>query len=72
MIPMNHEERIPMKYIKTFLTKALMLCVSVFSVVVLLALLTTIISFSFYSVILAAAVSALIYMYLKLPSNTDQ
>ena len=71
MIPMNHEERNPMKHIKHFLTQALMLCVGVFCVFVFVALLAQLISLSFYVVMLAVAVGALAYIYCWSPNDSN-
>jgi len=60
-----------MKQIKPLLDKALMIIISVFVAVVLIALIAQAISLTFYTLLLAAGVSTLGYLFFRTPNDSS-
>ena len=68
---MKNEQEITMKQIKPLLNKALMIITSVFVAVVLIALIAQAISLTFYTLLLAAGVSTLGYLFFRTPNDSS-
>lgn len=62
LIPMNHEQRNPMKLFKDFTSKALRYSLSVVLIVLFLALIGQAISIALYSTLAIACISGIIYL----------
>tara|TARA_R110000822_G_scaffold131336_1_gene268302 strand:- start:1314 stop:1520 length:207 start_codon:yes stop_codon:yes gene_type:complete len=68
MILMNHEERTPMKKLKTLFNSTLKLLLSFAVVILLIALLGNAISMAFYTLFITVALGGLGYLFLRSPN----
>jgi|TARA_B110000908_G_C10119471_1_gene386919 ABC-type uncharacterized transport system permease subunit len=68
MILMNHEERTPMKKLKTLFTSAIKLLLSLAIAILLIALLGNAISMAFYTLFITVSLGGLAYLFLRSPN----
>ena len=65
LIPMKHEERIPMKLLKTICTTGLMYLMSLVSALIFIGLLIQVITLSFWTILLIGAAGSVIYFFTR-------
>ena len=65
LIPMKLEERFPMKLFRTYCTKGLMYLMSLVSALIFIAVLVQLVSISFWTITLFAALGSVIYLFTR-------